>query len=347
MIQETVEKTVDEKLQDVVEIISDDKFPNDEELFEDVTSIDDAENSSMDDIMDDFGEEIDDIISDEETSKEENEEEKESSVEEISDEDIKEEEECFSCVDDFLGENELSSNSEDNIFEDEEVVEQSTEENTEDEEDFPTVEIFDAVGKEDEDKGGLYDEEDQFVTVVENNGIQEIQVQPSMEEDVLKTAVERLNSNEPIVQDDTDILEKIEKILSNPESEKEHKAEIELFKKLRVLSKFLPESQKNDFYSCKMKLVIEYIISKMSGKPGLLLTTESLLKSGVLGKEYESQLFNSDPAPISDSLVVDVLLTMKELARGLEDKELYTSLIVNIDSLLEAIEIQEQKNKIF
>ena len=262
-------------------------------------------------------------------------------------------EDNFDSIDDLLDD---FDEEKEELFEDEEVVPEEEASVEEENKDFNEVEIY---GAEDEleckDEGELtlpeedielLDEETPVVTVVDNDGVQELKVQSALDDDVLQTAIEHLNQDEPI-NNDEDMLSKIQKILSDPVKEKEHEGEIELFKKLRILSDSLPESEKNSFKTCKMRVLMEYLISKMSGKPGLLLTTESLLKSGVLGPEYESQLFNSDPAPVSDSLVVDVLLTMKELAGGLEDKELFNSLVINIDSLLEKIELHEHGKKIF
>ena len=291
MIQDTVEKTVDEKLSDVVDGYGEEEFPVEEELLDDLNNDIDIVPAADEDFIEDS---IDEKTVD-------------SFEDELEDENLDEE---------LSGENQL---------------------NTENEQD--------AVNQ-------MLDEETPIVTVVEHDGIQELQVQDSIDADVLATAVERLNSPEPIVEGvdsgcNNDILNKIERILSDPEVERQYADQIELFKKLRVLSKFLPDSQKNSFLSCKMRVLMEYIISKMSGKPGLLVTAESLLKSGVLGPEYESQLFNSDPAPITDSLVVDVLLTMKDLAGNLEDKDLVQSLYVSIDGILEQIELEEQKKEIF
>ena len=144
-----------------------------------------------------------------------------------------------------------------------------------------------------------------------------------------------------------DMLDKIEKILNDDDYAKSCEAELELFKRLRTLSNFLPEREKNSFDCCRMRMVIEYIISKMSGKPGLLITAESLIKSGVLGEEYNRQLEDSSDEELSNDLICHVIKDMKTLAQGLEDKYLCTALCVSADGILEQIALRNQKSAIF
>ena len=144
-----------------------------------------------------------------------------------------------------------------------------------------------------------------------------------------------------------DMLEKIGRILNDDNIAKNYAAELELFKKLRVLSNFLPEKNKNSFECCRMRMVIEYIIQKMSGKRGLLITAESLIKSGVLGEEYNRQLEDCCEEELSNDLIRHVISDMKKLAQGLEDKYLCTALCVSADGILEQIALRNQKSEIF
>ena len=144
-----------------------------------------------------------------------------------------------------------------------------------------------------------------------------------------------------------DMVDKIGRILNDDELAKNHAAELELFKKLRVLSSFLPEKEKNSFDCCRMRMVIEYIIQKMSGKPGLLITAESLIKSGVLGEEYNRQLEDCCEEELSNDLIRHVITDMKKLAQGLEDKDLCNMLCISADGILEQIALIDQKVAIF
>lgn len=142
------------------------------------------------------------------------------------------------------------------------------------------------------------------------------------------------------------MLEKIENILKNDEDELKYEEEIELFKKLKVLISYLPEEERKSFTSCKMRLLMEYLISKMSGKPGLLNTSIALLKSGILGDDFKYQL-ETKKEDISNEMIKKVLESIKNLAIYLEDKELLEIIQISIDTLLERIEMENLKSQIF
>lgn len=144
-----------------------------------------------------------------------------------------------------------------------------------------------------------------------------------------------------------DMLEKIERILNDDKTAAAYAQEIELFKKLKVLTEALPDSEKNTSTTCRMRMMIEYIIAKMSGKPGLLVTAESLIKSGVLGDEYKSQLNTESEEELCNDLIKRVIKGMKKLAAELEDKALANALCVTADGILEQIALVSQKSEIF
>ena len=171
-------------------------------------------------------------------------------------------------------------------------------------------------------------------------------VEESVTTEVPETADATDTAEENFITAD-DMLGKIERILNDNDYAKSCEAELELFKRLRTLSNFLPEREKNSFDCCRMRMVIEYIISKMSGKPGLLITAESLIKSGVLGDEYNRQLEDSSDEELSNDLICHVIKDMKKLAQGLEDKYLCTALCVSADGILEQIALRNQKSQIF
>ena len=168
----------------------------------------------------------------------------------------------------------------------------------------------------------------------------------ALEETVAEVPAAEKESDDNFITAD-DMLDKISRILNDDNMAKNYAAELELFKKLRVLSSFLPEKDKNSFECCRMRMVIEYIIQKMSGKRGLLITAESLIKSGVLGEEYNRQLEDCCEEELSNDLIRHVISDMKKLAQGLEDKYLCTALCVSADSILEQIALRNQKSEIF
>ena len=192
---------------------------------------------------------------------------------------------------------------------------------------------------------------DPFVTVDEMNslfGEASIQNNPPapVEEPIVPAEKEPAEDEESFVTAD-DMLDKIGRILNDDDLKKNCSAELELFKKLRTLTAFLPDKDKNSFDCCRMRMVIEYIIQKMSGKPGLLITAESLIKSGVLGEEYNRQLEDCCEEELSNDLVRHVIADMKKLAQGLEDEELKNALCVSADGILEQIALIDQQVAIF
>ena len=144
-----------------------------------------------------------------------------------------------------------------------------------------------------------------------------------------------------------DMLDKIGRILNDNDLKKSCSAELDLFKTLRNLSSYLPEKDKNSYDCCRIRMVIEYIIQKLSGKPGLLITAESLIKSGVLGEEYNRQLEDCCEEELSNDLIRHVISDMKKLAQNLEDKELSNALCVSADKILEQIALLDQQVSIF
>ena len=96
-----------------------------------------------------------------------------------------------------------------------------------------------------------------------------------------------------------------------------------------------------------MNMLLAYLIDKLSGKPGLLATSESLIKSGVLGEEYIKHLIYEKNGEITNSLISKVLIDMKNLSASLSDREIAKALCASADGILEQIELEDQKSRIF
>ncbi|MGI5092166.1 tetratricopeptide repeat protein [Treponema socranskii] len=76
--------------------------------------------------------------------------------------------------------------------------------------------------------------------------------------------------------------------LQNKKSAEQFAIELKLFKKLRSMCDFLPSLQKEKFIASRTRLLLDYVIARLSGKPGLLATAEVLrrikLPAGLLEK---------------------------------------------------------------
>ena len=127
-------------------------------------------------------------------------------------------------------------------------------------------------------------------------------------------------------------LKKIQDSLVNQEVACENAEKIEMFKKLRDLCTFLPADDKNAQNAGHNLVLMDYIIAKMSGKPGLLETVQSLKDSGALGPQENATENFSDGT--ESEMVEKVLNKMKNLAKDLQDKTLSSALCECADSVL-------------
>ena len=177
------------------------------------------------------------------------------------------------------------------------------------------------------------------VVAVEENPQEESEFSEEDENDNLKEKVTSLTTQ--------DMLKTIERILSDDDAASSNADKIEMFKKLRLLCDYLPETEKDTFQSCRNRMLIDYIISKLSGKPGLLITAQSLIKSGILGEAYDSQLEKKCDEEMNNELIRKVIKIMKSMACQLEDKALSEAMKASADNILERIELVDLKSQIF
>lgn len=165
---------------------------------------------------------------------------------------------------------------------------------------------------------------------------------------VKKSQSENISSQSSFVNSPNEMLEKIDNILKDDDVEQKYGEEIELFKKLKLLSSYLPEEERKSLKSCRMNLLTEYVISKMSGNASLLEKATALLKSGVLGDEFKSQLDNKNyDFEVTNEIVKTVLKKMKKLSENLTDKNLVFAVKATVNDLLERIEMENLKSQIF
>ena len=133
-------------------------------------------------------------------------------------------------------------------------------------------------------------------------------------------------------------LSQIEEKLSDPDAAKTNADEIGLFKSLLALSSFIAGSSRDSFASFRIRMILEYLIAKMSGRPGLLATAEAFLASGVLGEEYQAKIETATDEELSNDMIKKVLLYMKSLTESLEDRVLAQALCVNVDNIISRID---------
>ena len=104
----------------------------------------------------------------------------------------------------------------------------------------------------------------------------------------------------------------------------------DLFEKLRALSTYRPEEKREEFLESKIRLQLDYIISKLSGNRGLLGTAKILRQQ--LGSEDEASELDS-----GRTLLLKVLEYSKGLVRELPDASMVSSLNGQIENLIARI----------
>lgn len=128
------------------------------------------------------------------------------------------------------------------------------------------------------------------------------------------------------------ILPVIGRMLENKELAQKFDKEILLFKQLRELGGNLPDESKQQFMTSKTRLLLDFLIARLSGKPGLLKTSKSLRKSGVIDEIIE-ETAETDISSLSER-TEKVILQMRELAKDLPDKAMAKGLLEISDGVL-------------
>ncbi len=131
----------------------------------------------------------------------------------------------------------------------------------------------------------------------------------------------------------SETLRKIGMILQDADSAEKYADEIRLLVRLRELGRALPEKKRMEFMSGRTRMQIEYLIARLQGKPGLLATARSLLRTGLPGAEKRQSEAENPSA-------VYVLATMRSLCSHLEDRELAAALTTAADTVLERMELR-------
>ena len=154
--------------------------------------------------------------------------------------------------------------------------------------------------------------------------------------------VDPLSGKQPLVSDDEKIILAVNGEIYNHKKLREEFASSYKFRTQSDCEVIIPLYKK-----FKSAGNFSAMIEKLSGKPGLLATSESLIKSGVLGEEYLNQLSFSKDEEVTNSLVSKVLTDMKNLSSSLPDKDISAALCASADGILEQIELEDQKSRIF
>ena len=184
-----------------------------------------------------------------------------------------------------------------------------------------------------EEGAELYEENDEvFVNeeVSEQESEETVEVQEIVNEEFAEQESQEVSEMQQMFQ-------KIESVLKDEDICQKYKSELEMFKKLKLLMDFIPQELSDSVNTNKLRVQIEYIIAKISGKPGLLKTVSSLIESGYFGAESEDEFQSLSQEDLTQDQIKSVLEYAKNLAANLEDSVLSDSLCEVADEIIQKI----------
>lgn len=138
---------------------------------------------------------------------------------------------------------------------------------------------------------------------------------------------------ETLVSQVSDVLPKLSSFLDSSEEEARFQKEIELFKRLRQFGEQLPFEQRVKFLAGRVRLLLDYIIARLSGRPGLLRTASEVRRQNNIQENDMQIAINGN----NRRDIVNVLKDMENLTFYLEDKNLSKALIVVAEEVVDKL----------
>lgn len=138
---------------------------------------------------------------------------------------------------------------------------------------------------------------------------------------------------ETLVSQVSDVLPKLSSFLDSSEEEARFQKEIELFKRLRQFGEQLPFEQRAKFLAGRVRLLLDYIIARLSGRPGLLRTASEVRRQNNIQENDMQIAINGN----NRRDIVNVLKDMENLTFYLGDKNLSKALIVVAEEVVDKL----------
>lgn len=145
--------------------------------------------------------------------------------------------------------------------------------------------------------------------------------------------LEESENSDDVANRNSAIYSTIYNLLNDKNLAEKYSAEIGLFEKLYSMKDYLPEDKKEEFLKSETRLLLEFLINNLSGKPGIFAISETLRKSGIFAGEY-SEITPESQSLSGKELVYKVFGYIKDLTNDIEDKNLAESMQNYIDKLL-------------
>lgn len=152
----------------------------------------------------------------------------------------------------------------------------------------------------------------------------------------LDAAAERKEAEtayETLMSQVSDILPKLSSFIDSSEEEAKFQKEIELFKRLRQFGEQLPFEQRAKFMAGRVRLLLDYIIARLSGRPGLLRTASEVRRQNNIQENDMQIAINVN----NRRDIINVLKDMENLTFYLGDKNLSKALIVVAEEVVDKL----------
>lgn len=138
---------------------------------------------------------------------------------------------------------------------------------------------------------------------------------------------------ETLMSQVSDVLPKLSSFIDSSEEEAKFQKEIELFKRLRQFGEQLPFEQRAKFLAGRVRLLLDYIIARLSGRPGLLRTASEVRRQNNIQEKDMQIAINGN----NRSDIINVLKDMENLTFYLGDKNLSKALIVVAEEVVDKL----------
>ena len=145
--------------------------------------------------------------------------------------------------------------------------------------------------------------------------------------------LEEAENSDAVANRNSAIYSTIYNLLNDKNLAEKYSSEIGLFEKLYSMKDYLPDDKKEEFMKSETRLLLEFLINNLSGKPGIFAISETLRKSGIFAGEY-SEITPESQSLSGKELVYKVFGYIKDLTNDIEDKNLAESMQNYIDKLL-------------
>lgn len=138
---------------------------------------------------------------------------------------------------------------------------------------------------------------------------------------------------ETLMSQVSDVLSKLSSFIDSSEEEAKFQKEIELFKRLRQFCEQLPFEQRAKFLAGRVRLLLDYIIARLSGRPGLLRTASEVRRQNNIQEKDMQIAINGN----NRRDIINVLKDMENLTFYLGDKNLSKALIVVAEEVVDKL----------